>query len=168
MSARIPWTDVEPGALARERAAVPAVAPDLEWFDVDGNFGWRGVAPLWPFDRPAPEHLMEYVGDRRFEIEVEYSAAHPVAPPKIIPVDPEPEHLVRMQHRWHVNGDGSLCLLQGVHDWSPTATAADLIVKAAGWFLEYLLMVDERIDSMTTWGIATDSVHDDLLNLAST
>jgi hypothetical protein len=165
---RIPWTEVEPSALARECSAVPAIAPDLEWFEHDGAFGWRGVAPVWPFDRPAPEHLMDYVGDRRFRILVVYSAAHPAAPPKIYPVDPEPEPLTRTQHRWHVNGDGSLCLLQSADDWQPTASAAELIVKAAGWFLEYLLMVDMRIEEMTTSGISTDLVHDDLLDGAST
>jgi hypothetical protein len=63
-----------------------------------------------------------------------------------------------------VNGDGSLCLLQTADDWHPDASAADLIVKAVGWFLEYLLMVDDRIEAMTTSGIATDPALDELLD----
>jgi hypothetical protein len=71
--------------------------------------------------------------------------------------------LYRTQQDWHVNGDGSLCLLQEAQDWSPTGTAADLVVKAAGWFLEYLLMEQGRIPAMTTNGIATDDSLDALL-----
>ena len=43
-------------------------------------------------------------------------------------------------HTWHVNGDGSLCLMQAADDWQPEDTAADLVRKACGWFVEYLLV----------------------------
>lgn len=160
MPDRISWTVAEPGALAREQYAVSEVAPDLDWWENDGACGWSGQAPVWPLERNQPLGLGRYLGGRRLTIDVVYSAAHPMAPPKIWPVDPEPEFLARTQHRWHVNGDGSLCLLQAADDWDGQGTAADLVVKAAGWFLEYLLLSDGVIDAMTESGIVSDASLD--------
>ena len=143
-----------------------AVAPGLVWVDDDPAGGWLGVAPPWPFARREPEQLEEFLAGRRLRIRVEYSQAHPVVEPAVWPVEPEPNPLYRTQQDWHVNGDGSLCLLQEAQDWNPTDTAADLVVKAAGWFLEYLLMEQGRIAAMSTSGIATDDSLDALLTPA--
>jgi hypothetical protein len=159
---RIPWTEAEQTTLQCELEAMGRIAPELEWREHDGVFGWVGVAPMWPFERDPPPQLEEFLNGRRFEIVVEYSAAHPMVDPKIWPVDPDPEHLVRTLHRWHVNGDGSLCLLQAADDWDARATAAELVLKASGWFLEYLLMEADAIDSMTEAGIVNDPALDHL------
>jgi hypothetical protein len=157
---RIPWQEAEPHTLERERAAMAGAAPDLTWSDAPPAGGWDGVCPLWPFDRPAPGKLREFVGERAFTIAVRYEQAHPMVPPRIMPIDPEPAIAVRAMHRWHLNGDGSLCLFQTATDWDGTGTAADLLLKAAAWYLEYLLMLEGRIEEMTECGI----VHDDSLD----
>jgi hypothetical protein len=160
---RVSWLEAEPYQLAREKEAMAAVAPGLVWVDQDPAGGWEGEVPLWPFARPQPELLEEFLAGRRLRIRVEYSQAHPMVEPTVWPVEPQPDPRYRTQHDWHVNGNGSLCLLQQAQDWNPTDTAADLVVKAAGWFLEYLLMEQGHIAAMTTRGIATDSSLDVLL-----
>jgi len=163
----VSWLDAEPQQLAREKNAMAQVAPELAWVDDDPAGGWAGVVPPWPFARPQPEQLEEFLDGRRLRIRVEYSQAHPMVEPTVRPIEPEPDPMYRTQQDWHVNGDGSLCLLQQARDWSPTDTAADLVVKAAGWFLEYLLMEQGRITAMTTRGIVTDDSLDELLTPAS-
>jgi hypothetical protein len=160
---RVSWLAAEPGQLVREKNAMTRVAPELVWVDDDPAGGWEGVVPPWPFARPQPEQLEEFLAGRRLRIRIEYSQAHPMVEPVVRPIEPEPDPMYRTQHQWHVNGDGSLCLLQEAQDWSPTDTAADLVVKAAGWFLEYLLMEQGRLGAMTTNGIATDNSLDVLL-----
>ncbi len=54
-------------------------------------------------------------------------------------------------------------MLQTATDWDSTGTAADLVVKAAGWFIEFLLMEDGRIEKMTPNGMAVDDSLDHLL-----
>lgn len=135
---------------------MPLVAPEFEWTGA----GWRGVAPMWPFERPAPLHLEAFLADRRFELEVVYLESFPMVAPRFVPLDPEPDLFVRTMHEWHVNGDGSLCLFQNSTDWDPWSTAADLVPKASGWFLEYLLLKDERIEHMTVSGIVADDSLD--------
>ncbi len=65
--------------------------------------------------------------------------------------------------QWHVMGDGSLCLLQEVLEWTGRETIDQLVIKAAGWFLEFLLLREGVIDAMTEAGIATDNSIDHLL-----
>lgn len=155
---RLSWFDDDPARLQRELDAMPAVAPALVW--TGGH--WAGELPLWPMERPEPATLREYVGDRRFRVEVHYFESFPMVAPRFIPIEPEPEIAVWTMHRWHVSGDGSLCLFQNFIDWDPSGTAADLVPKAAGWFLEYLLMEDGAIEHMTVNGIATNDSHDHL------
>lgn len=152
------WAEDDPPRLERELAAMPSVAPGLTW---DG-LRWSGTVPLWPFERPRPAGLDSYVGDRRLSIEISYYESFPMVAPRFVPIDPRPELIERTQHRWHVNGDGSLCLFQTFSDWDPFATAADLVPKAAGWFLEYLLMKDRAVEAMTTAGIVLDDSLDHL------
>ncbi len=82
--------------------------------------------------------------------------------PRFVPIDPEPDFRVRTMNAWHVNGDGSLCMFQNSTDWDPWSTAAELIPKASGWFLEYLLLTDRRIERMTETGIVRDASLDHL------
>ncbi len=98
-----------------------------------------------------------------------YSAAHPVIPPVIYPLDPLPTLHERTQSRWHVAPDGSLCLLQTLGQWRPTASITELLEKAAGWRIEYALLKAGVRDEMTTNGIALDdSLDDDIARLADT
>jgi len=162
--ARVAWYDVEPAALEREKRAMPLVAPGLEWVDDLPAGGWRGSVPVWPFERRVPPELDAFLGGVRLIVEVVYSQAHPMAPPRVRPLEPEPSWSARTQHIWHVNGDGTLCLMQATDDWHPTDTAADLIVKAAGWYLEFQLMERGVIGAMTERGLVYDDGLDHLLS----
>lgn len=137
---------------------MPLVAPDLGW---TGSH-WLGTLPLWPFDRSEPPGLAAFAAGRSFQVEVSYLESFPMVAPRFSPIDPRPEIGVWTMSHWHVAGDGSLCLFQNFTDWHPTNTAADLVPKAAGWFLEYLLMTDNSIEMMSTDGIAHDASFDHL------
>lgn len=154
---RISWLEAEPRRLALEREAMTPVAPELSWL---GARGWEGLLPLWPFPRPQPDGLEKFLSGRRFRVHVEYLESFPMTAPRIWPLDPDPPIGVRSMAEWHVNPDGSLCLLQSATAWDPISTAADLVPKAAGWFLEYLLMAEDAIDTMTESGIANEASLD--------
>ena len=157
---RVSWMLAEPSVTVRERAAMADVAPDLVWREDDPAVGWEGDVPIWPFERSAPPRLEEFLAGARFRVMVVYRQAHPMVSPAIYPIDPEPDFNHRTRHDWHLNGDGSLCLLQGASDWDPRSTAADLVVKASAWFLEYQLMVRGLTASMTEHGIVDDDSLD--------
>ena len=76
------------------------------------------------------------------------------------PVDPDVPLDRRTLNQWHVNGDGSLCLMQAADDWDLTDTAADLVRKSSGWFIEYLLADAGKIDRMTQQGVLVDAALD--------
>jgi hypothetical protein len=162
---RLSWVEAEPARAAAEKAAMAVTAPHVEW--LEGGRGWEGMAPAWPFERSAPEQLDDFLAGRRFRLRVEYLEGFPMAPPRVVPLEPEPDPAVRTQHDWHVNPDGTVCLLQSASDWTGTETAADLVVKSAGWFLEYLLVEAGLIERMTESGIAHDSIHDHLFTAAN-
>jgi hypothetical protein len=157
------WLTAEPRRASAERAAMAAVASELVWDETSSSGGWRGLAPVWPFDRPAPPTLEVFLAGRRLTLRVDYPQAFPLAEPVLRPLDPEPELLTRTQHRWHVNGNGSLCLLQRADDWTGEEHAAELVRKAAGWFLEFLLMQARVVGGMTEAGLAEDDSRDRLL-----
>jgi hypothetical protein len=90
--------------------------------------------------------------------------AYPAVPPHIYPLDPEPELVERTQQRWHVNGDGTLCLFQSEAVWNPRATLGDVLLKAAGWRIEYALMKGGFIEAMTISGIVNDPSLDELIS----
>lgn len=148
----------DPLRLARELEAISAAASQLTW---TGEH-WAGELPVWPFERPEAPALKEYLAGRRFAVEVRYYESFPMVAPRFIPIDPVPPIGVWTMNRWHVAGDGSLCLFQNFTDWDPFGTAADLVPKAAGWFLEYLLMCDGAVEEMTPNGIAVDDSLDHL------
>jgi hypothetical protein len=144
-----------------------AVAPGLVWQDDNRAGAWQGEAPVWPFERLRPAGLDEFLSSARLTIRVQYLQAYPMVPPLVYPLDPEVDFGVWTLHDWHVNGDGSLCLLQRASDWTGRSTAADLVVKAAGWFLEYLLLVRKVRSSMTECGIVHDDSLDELFTTAT-
>lgn len=158
------WMEDEPERLARDVREVADFAPDLRYVQPDTQAfphgGWIGRLPLWPFDRDEPDGLLELLGDLGVKVAVVFSAAHPMVPPTVFPVEPEPEIEERTQATWHVAPDGSLCLLQTQGQWRPEASVTELLLKAAGWRVEYALLKAEMIDKMTECGIVNDDSLD--------
>jgi hypothetical protein len=148
---RIDWRDAEPTILQRERAAMSDRAPDMDWTDEMAG-GWQGLAPGWPRGLSPPRNLDRLLHGRRLRLAVRYTQGFPMAPPRVDPLDPLPPPERRADHRWHLNGDGSLCLLFSAADWPEHATAVDLVEKACGWFVEYLALEAELIDEMSEVG----------------
>jgi hypothetical protein len=153
------WQEAEPTRVATERTAMAESAPEMRWTD-DGAGGWEGTAPAWPFERDQPAGLERLLKGRRLRLRVAYSEAFPAIEPALRPLDPEPPIQRRTDHAWHINGDGTLCLLRTADLWTGRETAADLVVKAAGWFIEYLLMEAGAIRMMTENGINSDTSLD--------
>jgi hypothetical protein len=163
------WVDAEPAIVERERRAMTQRCPEMTWRDKlqwpDGRIGagWEGLAPAWGADREQPSGVDELLNGRRLSLRVLYPEAFPMTAPDLYPIEPEVPLDRRTEHRWHVNGDGSLCLMQAADDWQPTDTAADLVCKASGWFIEYLLVDDGALDAMETRGIYVNTSLDALL-----
>jgi hypothetical protein len=158
--------DDEPDRLARDRREVAEFAPDLRFVEPRSpeflHGGWIGRLPLWPFERAEPDGLLDLVGVGA-EVAVAFSAAHPMVPPRIRPLTPEPAIEERTQAVWHVAPDGSLCLLQSQGQWQPDASVTELLLKAAGWHVEYALMKTGAIEKMTECGIVNDDSLDSLI-----
>jgi hypothetical protein len=110
-----------------------------------------------------PTGVRALLGDARLKLQVLYPEAFPMVAPALLPLAPQVPITRRTLHTWHVNGDGTLCLMQRADDWQPTDTAADLVRKAAGWFIEYRLIETERRERMTESGIFADAALDELL-----
>jgi hypothetical protein len=166
------WHDAEPGRLKRDLADVTKFAPDLAFTAGPGatpdgvHHGmWSGRLPIWPFDRPEPPGLTDLI-DGGLTCEVYYAAAHPMVPPRVYPIAPEPEVIERSQHTWHVAPDGSLCLMQTLGDWDPATSVVELLEKACGWRIEYALMKAGAIETMTLSGIVSDASLDGLIGRA--
>jgi len=163
------WVRAEPNALAREREAMLARAPEMTWQDqltAANNMrgaGWEGLAPAWGAERPRPPGVDELLDGRQLRLQVVYREGFPMVPPVLVPLDPEPPMERRTQHYWHVNPDGSLCLLRSADNWQLTATAADLVCKASGWLIEYFLVEANLMDGMTARGIYASSAIDPIL-----
>ncbi len=162
----INWWDAEPSRHAKDQQEVAARFPDLRW--VPENPGrWEGRLPMWPLDRTPPAGLLDLLGGEGMQVVILYRQAYPMVPPRIYPVDPRPEPLECTQHRWHVMGDGSLCLFQTETAWDPADSICDLLVKAAAWRVEYALLKAGALTEMTVNGIVRDSQHDDLITRAA-
>jgi hypothetical protein len=129
--------------------------------------GWRGTVPLWAAERPQPPGLAELLAGDRLQLAIAYPEGFPMIPPVLIPLNDDERPLVPIQYRtmqeWHVMGDGSLCQLQSAAAWQPTDTAADLLVEASGWYAEYRLMCEQKIERMTEKGIGIDLRLDSLI-----
>jgi len=166
---RISWLEAEPGRADAERAAMSKVAPDLKWtedvswFGREGLVGWKGLAPAWASDRSKPPGVDELLDGRRLELMVIYGEAFPMVAPAVVPIDPDVPIHRRTAQAWHVNGDGSLCVMQSAADWQPHETAAELVTKASGWFIEYQLMERELIERMSIAGLHASDEHDEVI-----
>jgi len=161
-AAPVTWWQCEPRRLARDQAEIADRFPDLTWH-APGAAGWTGRLPQWPFVRDEPSGLTELIGTDGLPVSVEYGHAYPMVPPRIYPLDPEPSIQERTEHTWHVMGDGSLCLLQDAAAWSGRDSIVDLLLKAAGWRVEYALMKAGMIEAMTLRGIIDDDQLDHLV-----
>lgn len=162
----VPWTVAEPAHADRERAAMADVAPALRWttgltlLDRSDLSGFVGPLPQWCADRAMPPGVAELLGADQVSVEVIFSEATPMVPPAIRAINPDVPLARRTDHRWHINGDGTLCQLQGAVAWPPGTTAEALLVKASCWYVEYRLMEHGLIEAMSESGIAEDPVHD--------
>ncbi|MFE2472084.1 hypothetical protein [Streptomyces mirabilis] len=156
------WWACEPRRLRRDHDEIIAQFPALVWNNA-GAGSWEGRLPRWPFDRPEPEHLTTWIGDEGLFLRLEYSQAYPMVAPRLVPLDPLPEPYEWTQTRWHVNGDASLCLLREDAVWTGRESVADLLLKAAGWRVEYELMKHGAIEQMTDNGIVDDDRLDHFL-----
>lgn len=155
--------EAEPERLQWELSRMEAIAPNLVW--EPGPGAWTGFAPLWPFDREEPRDLEAFTAGRRFRLKVMPTSAHPATAPVLLPLDPEPTLDQCTLHRWHVNGNGSLCLLQNASDWTGEEPCSELVVKAAGWFIEYLLVERGCVEAMTEQGIVSSDALDSLFDI---
>lgn len=158
----IPWWQAEPLRLERDRRDVASLASDLE-LSLEGEGRWSGHLPRWAFDRPEPPGLSDLIGDTGLCVEVQYHGAYPMLPPSVFPKDPEPSYDEWTLHTWHVLGDGSLCLFQSWTDWEPDASIGEVLLKAAGWRVEYALLKAGVIEQMSERGIASDDTYDHLV-----
>lgn len=165
------WFDAYPKRLDREHAAMSSY-PTLVW---DGELtrpeyrdggGWTGTLPEWPFERPRPHGLDSFLAGERLTVAIVCLQAHPAVKPRVYPLDPEPDPRVRTRNSWHLNGDGSLCLTQRAYDWDGSEAAADLVPKAAGWFLEFLLLRRGHVERMTEFGLVIDDSLDPMFTAA--
>lgn len=164
----IAWWQAEPGRLARDRSEVERAFPDLAFTDPGPagraeQGGWSGLLPRWPFDRPEPAGLSALVGPNGLQLRVDYVPAYPMVMPLLWPLNPKPQFIEHTQSTWHVLPIGALCLLQSQAAWDPATSLVDLLLKAAGWRIEYALMKTGAIETMTTNGIVTDDRLDHLL-----
>jgi hypothetical protein len=150
--------------MAREQATMAEIAPGMTWLPDLPAGGWEGLAPVWPAPRSTPDGLERLLAGRRLKVGVYYTQAFPSVEPRLVPLDPEPPVERRILHSWHLNGDGSLCLLRTADLWTGRETAADLVLKASGWFIEYLLMERDAIDSMSENGIYEDNSRDEIID----
>lgn len=159
--------EAEPLRLEQELEAMARLAPGLQWIDVSPDLpagGWEGETPTWPFERDRPDPGLDLLVPTPLTVRVQLKQSFPASPPKLWPLlDPPPDPVRRTQTDWHINGDGSLCLLQTADMWTGRDPAADLVVKAAGWFIEYRLMEEGAIGAMRINGIYSDPSLDHLI-----
>jgi hypothetical protein len=162
----IPWWQAEPARFSRDQHEVTSRFPELVWQE-DGAGTWVGTLPMWPFERAEPEGLTTLLAGSGLHVHVAYRQAYPMVPPLIFPLDPRPAPLECTQHRWHVNGDSSLCQFQTYTAWDPRDSVCDLIVKAAAWRIEYALMKAGALEAMTLHGIVSDDSLDTVITEAA-
>lgn len=156
------WWECEPKRLARDQREVTQWCSDLTWVP-EGAGMWQGRLPLWPFDRAEPGGLRGLIGQEGMPVMVVYGHAYPMVPPAVYPLDPKPELTEFTQTRFHVMGDGRLCLLQDASSWTGRDSIIDLLLKAAGWRVEYALIKAGVIEAMTISGIVNDASQDHLI-----
>lgn len=165
-STPVTWWDDDPRRCRAECAAMKETAPDLEW--VAGDWaGWRGEVPLWPFTRPQPMGLVRLVDNRRFEVEIQCSPAHPMMAPSVLPRSITPPVEAFGWNAWHLLPSGALCLYRGAAWWDPATLAAALVPKISGWYIEYHLLMLGLLRRMPEPGIDQDGRFDDAIDLCA-
>lgn len=160
----IHWDEAEPARLALDHDDLAAIAPDLRWNPEKRC--WTGRLPRWPFDRPEPAGLVQLL-PQGMTVQVRPSPAHPLTEPAIFPIDVDIEVRHRLDHRWHLAGDGRLCLLRTPLDWRPEDRLSELILKAAAWRCKLTLLETEVVTAMTENGIVSDGSRDHLFGYAA-
>ena len=168
--ARGGWTDWSPNRLRRDQREISAFAPDLTFLPLHSleapNAGWRGSLPIWPFDRSCPDGLAKLV-PTPLHILLVYSSAYPAVAPKVYPIDPIPRINEISDTVWHVAPGQTLCLFQSEGFWVPEVSITEILLKAAGWRIEYALMHAGAIEKMSERGIVSDPSLDVLITSAS-
>jgi hypothetical protein len=153
----ISWLQAEPGRVVAEREAMADRAPEMEWFEPGENGfqsgGFEGYGPEWPINRIRPEKLHELTDGKRLRLRVEFLQGFPAQPPRLVPLDPEPEVDERLNEAVHVNSDGSLCMIRHSSQWRTADLAIDLVEKASGWFIEYLAVHKRLVTEMSKSGL---------------
>lgn len=160
-----PWWDDQPALLKQVLADLSDANLDLTWTATLGGV-LEGRLPPWPFERPTPE-LLSDVAPQGLLVEVHLGQSFPMLCPKVFPQDPMPPFERWTQHRWHVNGDGSLCQLQSADAWDPSTSVVDVLRKAAGWRIEYALVEADIVQAMSLSGIVSDDSYDGRVNEAA-
>lgn len=159
------WWQDEPERLQRDLDDVADAGFQLTWTPI-GSGILKGRLPAWPLERPAPNGLEELL-PHGLLLQLEFGHAYPMVFPRLCPLDPKPPIERWTQHRWHVNGDGSLCLLQSAAAWDPTTRLSDVLRKAAAWRVEYALVESEVVPAMSLSGIVTNDDRDDFVRAAT-
>jgi len=159
----IHWDEAEPARLALDTHDLGTVEPDLRWHP--DRRCWTGRLPRWPFERAEPAGLRQLL-PLGMCVLVQPSPAHPLAEPAIFPTDVDIEVWHRLDHRWHLSGDGRLCLLRSPLDWQPDDLISELLLKAVAWRCELTLLESGVVPAMTENGIASDASRDHLFGYA--
>ncbi len=153
----ISWLQAEPGRVVAEREAMADRAPQMKWHGPGENGfqsgGFEGEGPEWPIDRTQPEKLHKLTDGKRLRLRVELPQGFPAQPPRLVPLDPEPEIEERLNEAVHVNSDGSLCMIRHPSQWQTADLAVDLVEKASAWFIEYLAVHKGLITEMSSSGL---------------
>lgn len=160
-----PWWQDQPARLKRDLDDLVEAGIDLTWEPTSSGL-LTGQLPMWPLDRPAPASLEALLAGQGLTVEVVFGHAYPMVCPTVTPVAPAPPVDRWTQHRWHVNGDGTLCLLQSARAWDPQTLLSDVLRKSAAWRVEYALLEAGLIETMSTSGIVQDDSYDHLVATA--
>lgn len=160
-----PWWKDQPARLQRDLDDIAAAGLDLEWEPV-GSGLLTGQLPVWPLDRPAPAGLGELLSGGGLTALVCFGHAYPMVCPSVTPLDPLPPIDRWTQRKWHINGNGTLCLLQSAQAWDPSTPLSDVLRKSVAWRIEYALLEAGVIETMSIRGIVDDDSYDHLVTAA--
>jgi len=157
------WSETEPRRFISDTETLAGFAPNLQW--LPDRQAWTGELPVWPFRRPQPLGLDDLL-TRGLVVMVAPPPVYPIVAPVLYPITPDPPIAVRTQQRWHVAGDGRLCLMKSPGQWDPREPLTNLLLRAIGWHVEYALMVRGLIPTMTVNSIIDDDQLDALVESA--